>query len=92
MKKQWYYLSIAIVLLGLLLHQPLLVVIGLLGTLVLATADIWVKYCLQDLRYQRQFSEQRALFGEEITLSLSVENPVQCAGCAYVWANRDTQW
>ena len=74
MKKQWYYLSIAIVLLGLLLRQPLLVVIGLLGTLVLAAADIWVKYCLQDLRYQRQFSEQRALFGEEITLSLSVEN------------------
>jgi len=26
------------------------------------------------LRYQRQFSEQRALFGEEIQLSLSVEN------------------
>ncbi len=74
MKKQWYYLSIAIVLLGLLLRQPLLVVIGLLGTLVLAATDIWVKYCLQDLRFQRQFSEQRVLFGEEITLSLSVEN------------------
>src|SRR5262250_2824613 len=74
MKKQWYYLSIAIILLGLLLRQPLLVVIGLLGALVLATTDIWVKYCLQDLRYQRQFSEQRALFGEEIQLSLSIEN------------------
>ncbi len=74
MKKQWYYLSIAIILLGLLLRQPLLVVIGLLGVLVLAATDIWVKYCLQDLRYQRQFSEQRVLFGEEIQLSLSVEN------------------
>jgi uncharacterized protein (DUF58 family) len=74
MRKRWYYLSIAIILLGLLLRQPLLLVIGLLGALVLAATDIWVKYCLQDLRYQRQFSEQRALFGEEIQLSLSVEN------------------
>lgn len=74
MKKQWYYLCIAIILVGLILRQPLLLVIGLLGLLVLAATDIWAKYCLQDLRYQRQFSEQRVLFGEEITLSLSVEN------------------
>ena len=74
MNKQWYYLCIAIILLGLLLRLPLLLVIGLLGVLILAATDIWAKYCLHDLRYQRQFSEQRVLFGEEITLSLSVEN------------------
>ncbi len=74
MNKQWYYLCIAIVLLGLLLRQPLLLVIGLLGVLILAATDIWEKYCLRDLRYQRQFSEQRVLFGEEITLSLTIEN------------------
>jgi uncharacterized protein (DUF58 family) len=74
MKKQWYYLCIAIILLGLLVRQPLLLVIGLLGVLVLAVTDIWAKYCLQDLRYQRRFSEQRVLFGEEIALSLSIEN------------------
>ncbi|HKV01711.1 MAG TPA: DUF58 domain-containing protein [Ktedonobacteraceae bacterium] len=74
MNKQWYYLCIAIILLGLLLRLPLLLVIGLLGVLILAATDIWAKYCLHDLRYQRQFSEQRVLFGEEITLSLSIEN------------------
>jgi len=74
MKKQWYYLCIAIFLLGLLLRQPLLLVIGLLGVLVLAATDIWAKFCLQDLHFQRQFSEKRVLFGEEITLSLTVEN------------------
>src|SRR6266571_5077357 len=74
MKKQWYYLCIAIVLFGLLIRQPLLLVIGLLGLLILAAADIWAKYCLQDLRYQRQFSEQSVLFGEEIRLSLAIEN------------------
>jgi len=74
MKKQWYYLCIAILLFGLLIRQPLLLVIGFLGMIVLATTDIWAKYCLQDLRYQRQFSEQRVLFGEEISLSLAIEN------------------
>ena len=74
MKKQWYYLCIAIIIVSLLLRQPLLLVVGLLGALVLLATDTWAKYCLQDLRYQRQFSEQRVLFGEEITLSLSVEN------------------
>jgi uncharacterized protein (DUF58 family) len=74
MKKQWYYLCIAIIIVSLLIRQPLLLVVGLLGALVLLATDTWAKYCLQDLRYQRQFSEQRVLFGEEITLSLSVEN------------------
>jgi uncharacterized protein (DUF58 family) len=74
MNKRWYYLCIALLLLSLLLHQPLLLVIGLLGVSVLAATDIWAKYCLQDLRYQRRFSEQRVLFGEEIALSLSIEN------------------
>ncbi len=74
MKKQWYHLCTAIILFGLLVRQPLLLVIGFLGVLVLATTDIWAKYCLQDLRYQRQFSEQRVLFGEEIDLSLAIEN------------------
>src|SRR5229473_7426498 len=74
MKKHWYYLCLAIILFGLLVRQPLLLVIGLLGVIVLAATDIWAKYCLQDLHYQRNFSEQRALFGEEVTLSLSIEN------------------
>ena len=74
MKKQWYYLCVAIILFGLFIRQPLLLVIGFLGVLVLAMTDIWAKFCLQDLRYQRQFSEQRVLFGEEISLSLAIEN------------------
>ena len=74
MKKHWYYLCLAIILFGLLIRQPLLLVIGLLGVIVLAATDIWAKYCLQDLRYQRNFSEKRVLFGEEVALSLSIEN------------------
>ncbi len=74
MSKQWYYISLLIFLLSFLLRQPLLLVIGLLGLLVVGMADIWIKYCLRNLQYTRRFSEQRVLFGEDITLSLSVEN------------------
>lgn len=74
MNRQWYYLSIAVIILSFLFRQPLLLVVGLLGLLVLVTADVWARYCLTDLRYQRQFSEKRVLFGEEVTMSLSVEN------------------
>jgi uncharacterized protein (DUF58 family) len=74
MNKQWYYISVAIIVVSFLLRQPLLLVIGLLGLLVVGMADIWINFCLRNLRYSRQLSEQRVLFGEEITLSLSIEN------------------
>ena len=72
--RRLYYFGVVIIIAALLFHQPLLMVTGLLILLIAATTDIWAKYCLQDLDYTRQFSEQRVLFGEEVTLSLSVEN------------------
>ena len=72
--KRWYLLSLVLLLLGIILHQPLLLVVGSLLLLVLLIIDIWALYCLDDLSYRRRFSEQRVLFGEEVTLSLSVEN------------------
>jgi uncharacterized protein (DUF58 family) len=74
MNKLWYYLSLAIIIAAILFRQPLLLVIGLLLLLIAAITDIWATYCLRDLRYQRHFSEQRVLFGEQITLSLTIEN------------------
>jgi uncharacterized protein (DUF58 family) len=72
--RRWYYLSVGLALVSIPFHLPLLLVIGLLLLLILSIIDIWVKYCLYDLSYQRQFSEKRVLFGEEITLSLLIEN------------------
>jgi uncharacterized protein (DUF58 family) len=72
--KRWYLLSVFLIILGIPLHQPLLLLVGILLLLILAITDIWALYCLDNLHYQRQFSEQRVLFGEVVTLSLSVEN------------------
>src|SRR6266496_1293115 len=72
--KRWYLLSAILLLAGILLHQPLLIVVGVLLLLILSITAIWAFYCLDNLRYQRLFGEQRVLFGEEVTLSLSIEN------------------
>ena len=74
MNKSWYVLGVALVVASFPFHSALLSVIGLLLILVVGVTDIWERYCLRNLRYQRQFSEKRALFGERVTLSLSVEN------------------
>ncbi len=74
MSRYRYHLCIILILASILLHQPLLIVSGVLLLLVMGMTDIWARYSLQDLRYQRQFSERRVLFGEKITFSLSVEN------------------
>lgn len=74
MNKRWYLACVGVILVGLLFRQPLLLIVALLSMLVLLTADIWAKFCLNDLRFERKLSEHRVLFGEEITLSFAVEN------------------
>ncbi len=74
MNRRWYYLAPILIASGILFRQSLLIVVGLLVLLVIGTTDIWYTYCLRHLHYQRQFSEQRALFGEQVALSLTVEN------------------
>lgn len=72
--RNWYYVTLVLIVLGLIAHQPLLIVIGILLLLVLITMDVWANFCLDNVSYQRVLSQQRALFGEEITLSITVEN------------------
>ena len=74
MNKSWYILGVAIIVASFPFHSALLSVIGLLLILVVGVTDVWEKYCLRNLRYARSFSERKALFGERVTLSLSVEN------------------
>lgn len=74
MNRQRYPLILALVVAGIIFRQPLLAISGLLLLLIIAIRDIWLKYCLHDVRYQRKLSEEKVLFGEDITLSLTVEN------------------
>jgi uncharacterized protein (DUF58 family) len=71
---RWYLLGAALLLLGIILHLPLLVVVSILMLVVIGMTDIWSRYCFEDLHYKRQLSEKRVLFGEEVILSLTIEN------------------
>ncbi len=72
--KRLYIVSIGLILASILLHQPLFLVGGIILLLILAITDIWARYCLQNVTYQRHLSEQRLFFGEEIVLAISIEN------------------
>ncbi len=74
LSRRWYYLGAVLLILGILFRQPLFVVFGLLLTLILAMIDIWSQYCLRNVSFRRALSAKRVLFGEEIMLSLVVEN------------------
>lgn len=74
LSRRWYYLAVALIALGLVPNLVLLAIVGILLLLVLGITDIWATYCLNGVSYTHRLSEQRAMFGEEITLSLVVEN------------------
>ena len=74
LQPRWYLLCVVLLVIGLILRQPLLEVGGIVVLIVLGITDIWAKYCLQHVKFQRRLSEKQVLFGEEITLSLTVEN------------------
>jgi uncharacterized protein (DUF58 family) len=72
--RRWYYLGLLLIIVGIPFHQPLFIVIGISALLVFGMIDTWARYCLTDLHYQRRLGEQRVFFGEEIPLSVTVEN------------------
>jgi uncharacterized protein (DUF58 family) len=71
---QLYILSGIMLVISILAHLPLLLVGGSIFLLILIITDVWATYCLSEVRYQRHLSEKRVIFGEEITLEISIEN------------------
>jgi hypothetical protein len=71
---QLYILSGIILVVSIVTHLPLLLVGGSILLLILIITDIWATYSLSNVRYRRQLSEKRVIFGEEITLEISIEN------------------
>ncbi|GLV57734.1 hypothetical protein KDH_45700 [Dictyobacter sp. S3.2.2.5] len=72
--RKLYLLGGFILLLSIPTHIPLLLVCSSIFLCALVITDIWATYCLREIRYQRHLSETRVLFGEEVTLSISIEN------------------
>lgn len=74
MRRPWYVAGAGLMVFSLVVGQPLLVVVGLLVIAVGFVPDLWYRYCLSSLYLRRGLSAQRAQIGDELTLTLQVEN------------------
>jgi uncharacterized protein (DUF58 family) len=72
--ENWIGLATFVLLLGLILQQGGLLTIALLILVIAAVGWTWNKYALQNIEYERSFSERRAFLGETIDLHLQVTN------------------
>lgn len=63
-----------LLLMALVLRQGLLVLFCLLLLLSAGLARLWSRWALQRVRYQRDFSQVRAFVGDEIELTIRIEN------------------
>ena len=59
---------------SLLLREAQLFVVGLILLLVAGVSWVWERYCLVGLGYRRSLGQVRAMFGEEVSLTLEIVN------------------
>lgn len=65
----WVLAAVAMVLLGALMANGPLFALGVFLGAALLVAWLWARSCLRDLVVERRFSQPRAFYGEEITMS-----------------------
>jgi uncharacterized protein (DUF58 family) len=66
--------AVGLVLAGALLTQPGLVLIGAVTVFVVLVMDLWSRYGLRDLDYERDLGPGRAVWGDECEIRLRVWN------------------
>jgi uncharacterized protein (DUF58 family) len=71
---RWFWLAGATILIGLAIDQPVLVSLGLLLGIATLAAYCWWRFGLRAVRYQRTLSAAHAAFGDEIELSIVIDN------------------
>lgn len=60
--------------LGVWRAQPLLTLAGLFGLLIAGAELLWDRQCLSGLEYERRLSASRAVWGDDVTLTLRLAN------------------
>ncbi len=73
-RRPWYWLVLLLFVVSFLLRQPLLFLAALLTFVVAISPDLWYRYALRHLVVGQQVNHHNVFFGEEITLSVSIEN------------------
>ena len=74
MSAGFLFLAAVLLLLAGVLHQGGLLLVAVLLVLLFGVARLWEKYALRRVDYSRHLSTNRAFFGDEVRLELSVAN------------------
>jgi uncharacterized protein (DUF58 family) len=73
-RQPWYVAGLVLIVGSIVLQQPVLVVVGLLVFTLGLIPDLWYRFCLSGVVVSRTFSTRRAQIGDEVILTLTVEN------------------
>ncbi len=73
-RRPWYFLSLALLIVGVVTSQPLVFVAALFTLIIAFVPALWYRYALRRLVVWQEVDQQHLFFGEEVTLSIHIEN------------------
>ncbi len=73
-RRPWYWLALLLFIISLFSRQPLLFLASLFTFLVAFVPDLWYHHAFRHLDGRPSVNHHNVFFGEEITLSVSIEN------------------
>src|SRR5437764_4170441 len=73
-RRPWYGLALLLFVFSLFSQQPLLFLAALFTFLVAIVPDLWYRNALRHLIVRQYVNHRNVFFGEEVTLSVSIEN------------------
>jgi len=73
-RRPWYWLALLLFVFSLFTGQPLLFLTALFTILVAIVPDLWYRNALRHLVVRQYVNHRNVFFGEEVTLSVSIEN------------------
>ncbi len=73
-RRPWYFLSLFLLLVGVVTREPLVFAATLFTLLIAFVPNLWYRHALRHLAVRQAVDQQHLFFGEEVTLSISIEN------------------
>ncbi len=73
-RQPWYWLVLLLFVISLFSRQPLLFIAALFTFLIAIVPDLWYRNAFRQLVVRQYVNHHNVFFGEEVTLSVSIEN------------------
>lgn len=73
-RRYWYILVLFLFMLSIISQEALIFLAGLFTLLLAVVPDLWYRSALRHLVVRQHVSQPRLFFGEEVTLSVTIEN------------------